>query len=301
MLHVSLLRDVEKRVLRRRKERQTQKSNQQTQKDKQELRDIVIELPKLYERNDKEVISALVTSYLDRNPKSILAYELFTKFYVKIGDYKSALNLLYAALYLDRKNENLASLLRFCEERQVSKEARIPTKYKERICYAERRKEHALPVPSATELGDEESDDNDEISDRSKVESGKYSEERSAKLSHDKRNQTKGHVTLAKRDMEPGEVVLQVKPLILTQHIFSNNYVYPTCYHCLRERSLSHKCYQCPVNPHTCTHIFCSWKCLAQNMKVHMEECPLLPIISSAANEANLMIHLVLHIFRVGH
>ncbi|ANQ08641.1 Uncharacterized protein PCOAH_00030960 [Plasmodium coatneyi] len=300
MLSVSLLRDVEKRALRRRKEEgYTQKSNHPPQKNEEELKDILIELPKLHERNDKEVISALVRSFLDKNPKSVLAYELFSKFYVKIGDYKSALNLLYAALYLDQKNEKLASLLKLCEERQVSKEARIPTKYKERICYPERRKE--LPFPSAATLDGEGSDGrNDGRSDRSNVGSDAESSDNQPERNNlVKLLPAKQHIALAKRDMEPGEVVLQVKPLILTQHIFCNSYVYPTCYHCLKERNLSNKCYQCPVNPHTCTHIFCSWKCLAQNMKVHKEECPILPIISAAAKEAKLMLHVVLHIFRV--
>ncbi|KMZ92740.1 hypothetical protein PVMG_01327 [Plasmodium vivax Mauritania I] len=141
MLHVSLLRDVERRALRRRRDGRPQESSHPTQKDTEELNEIVKELPKLHERNDTEVISALVTSFLERNPKSIPAYESFSRFYLKIGDYKSALNLLYAALYLDHSNEKLASLLRLCEERQVSREARIPAKYKERICYPERRAE----------------------------------------------------------------------------------------------------------------------------------------------------------------
>ncbi|KJP88847.1 hypothetical protein AK88_01537 [Plasmodium fragile] len=308
MLRVSLLQDVEKRALRRRKDGYTQKSNRPTQNDKDELNEIINELPKLHERNDKEVMSALVTSFLERNPKSILAYELFSKFYLKIGDYKSALNLLYAALYLDQKNDKLVSLLRLCEERQVRKEARIPNKYKERICYQERRKELPLPLPLAGGLhlsgegrgGSSRGSDVESSGDSSGRSDGSdLAGERSARGIRTPLHPVKQLVVLAKRDMEPGDVVLQVKPLILTQQIFCDSYVYPTCYHCLRERNLSSKCYQCPVNPHTCKYIFCSWNCFANNMKVHKEECPILATICAAAKEANLMLHLVLHIFRV--
>ncbi|GAW81474.1 hypothetical protein, conserved [Plasmodium gonderi] len=372
MLYMSLLRDIEKRGLGHRRREKTREKRYASQKGKDELIEIVKELPKLYERNEKEIITSLVTCFIERNPKYIDAYELFSTFYFKIKDYNSALNLLFAALYLDHNNEKLTTLLKLCEECQVSKYARIPIKYKEWIFYPERREtKRCVPFVNSTGhiLQDLQGSDSREGNLRGSNSQGSDSQgsdsqgsdsqgsdsrgndsrgndvqrrgedKNRSQRTHDRSTRTrnngllnkalpssgfawdgfqnddpdeqmqkdkihiakhgKHYIALAKKDLEPGEIIFQTKPFIVTQHIFCNNYVYRTCYHCLKERNISQKCYACPVNPHTCTYIFCSWKCLTENMKIHKAECPILPIISAAAKEANLMHHLVLHIFRV--
>ncbi|SBT86681.1 SET domain protein, putative [Plasmodium malariae] len=289
MFDVALLKDIEHRGLRDcRLERIKQNNERMNEKEKEELIELAKELPKLYERNEKEVIPTLIASFIERYPKSIEGYTYFIKFHLNIEDYKSTLNFLYAAIYIDKENKSLMYLLKECEERLVSQISRIPMKYKNFICYSESR-----------------TDNDEKYTNRS---SDYYNADYTYDdLIYEEKYRNKMHIVkqgqyymvLAKKDLVPGEIIIRTKPFVLTQYIFSNHYTYSTCYHCLRERNISQKSYACPINPHTCSYIFCNYKCLIDNIKVHKIECTNLGTILAASKECKLSYYTVLHIFRV--
>ncbi|CRG97857.1 SET domain protein, putative [Plasmodium gallinaceum] len=277
MFDIALFKDIENKGLENSRFIHLEENKKINYKEKEELLELTKELPKLYQRNGNEVISKLITNYIERYPKSIEGYECFSKFYLKIKNYKSALNLIYAALYIDKENRILINLLKKCEENIISKACKIPIKYKSWICYDESR------------LYKEEKYNNNNNFTNEYL----YSK----KLQIIKHGQY--YVALAKKNLIPGEVIFQTKPFILTQYVLSENFTYSTCYHCLKERNIAHKSYSCPINPHSCPFIFCNWKCLINNINIHKIECSILPIISAAAKESNLMYYTVLHIFRL--
>ncbi|CRH00588.1 SET domain protein, putative [Plasmodium relictum] len=276
MFDIALFKDIENKSLEYNRFLHLDESKKVNYKEKEELLELAKELPKLYQRNENEVISKLITNYIERYPKSIEGYECFSKFYLKIKNYKSALNLIYAALYIDKENRILINLLKRCEENIISKACKIPIKYKNWICYPESR------------IYKEEKYNND----NNLINECLYSKNMHI-IKHGQY-----YVALAKKNLLPGEIIFQTRPFILTQHVLSENFTYSTCYHCLRERNIANKSYSCPINPHTCPYIFCNWRCLINNVRIHKIECSILPIISAAAKESNLMYYTVLHIFR---
>ncbi|VTZ69070.1 SET domain protein, putative [Plasmodium chabaudi chabaudi] len=271
-------------------------------KQKDELLEIVNEIPKLYEDKEHEIISSLIYGYIHKYPKSINSYESFINFYIQKKNYKTALNLLYAVIYLDKDNKKFIELMKKCEEKLVSRICKIPAIYKSQLSYPQkgglyRDSQHiinSLNNGNMAMYGQNGAYDHVNDSSAEPV------------LSEDIFNnkihivkQGKHYIALAKHNVEPGEIIFQEKPYMLTQHVFSNNYTYSTCYHCLKERNVSEKSYACPVNPHDCPYIFCNWKCLINNIKVHEIECSILPIIHAASKESGIMYYTVLHIFRV--
>ncbi|CDU18782.1 SET domain protein, putative [Plasmodium yoelii] len=271
-------------------------------KQKNELLEIVNEIPKLYEDKENEIISSLIYSYIHKYPKSIESYESFINFYIQIKNYKSALNLLYAVIYLDKDNKKFIELMKNCEEKLVSKICKIPAIYKSQLSYPEKMGLYRDSQHIINRIN------NETISMYGQNDPHHYMNDNTTEpvLSEDIFNnkihivkQGKHYIALAKHNIEPGEIIFQEKPYMLTQHIFSNNYTYSTCYHCLKERNVSEKSYACPINPHDCPYIFCNWKCLINNIKVHEIECSILPIIDAASKESGIMYYTVLHIFRV--
>ncbi|KEG02800.1 hypothetical protein YYE_02634 [Plasmodium vinckei vinckei] len=271
-------------------------------KQKDELLKIVNEIPKLYKDKENEIISSLIYGYIHKYPKSIESYESFINFYMQKKNYKSALNLLYAVIYLDKDNKKFVELIKKCEEKLVSRICKIPAIYKSQLSYPQnvglyRDSQHIINSLNNGNMAMYGQND-------------RYNHENDSNpepiLSEDIFNnkihivkQGKHYIALAKHNVEPGEIIFQEKPYILTQHVFSNNYTYSTCYHCLKERNVSEKSYACPINPHDCPYIFCNWKCLINNRKVHEIECSILPIIHAASKESGIMYYTVLHIFRV--
>ncbi|CAD2094787.1 SET domain protein, putative [Plasmodium vinckei brucechwatti] len=269
---------------------------------KDELLEIVNEIPKLYEDKENEIISSLIYGYIHKYPKSIESYESFINFYIQKKNYKSALNLLYAVIYLDKDNKKFIELMKNCEEKLVSRICKIPAIYKSQLSYPQnvglyRDSQHII-----------NSLNNGNMAMYGQNDAYSHANDNSAEpiLSEDIFNnkihivkQGKHYIALAKHNVEPGEIIFQEKPYMLTQHVFSNNYTYSTCYHCLKERNVSEKSYACPINPHDCPYIFCNWKCLINNIKVHEIECSILPIIHAASKESGIMYYTVLHIFRV--
>ncbi|ETW28102.1 hypothetical protein PFFCH_04453 [Plasmodium falciparum FCH/4] len=317
MSDISLLKGIENNGLDKYRLGEPEENKEINVQGKEELFELAIELPKLYRKNNHEVISALIRNYIQRYPKCIDGYICFSTFYMKIKNYRDCLNLIYAALYVDKENKSLINLLKECEEKLVLEICQIPGKYKNWIGYPESR--IANDKRDVYDYNDNNYANCDNINKINKKEEEEEKNMKNMKNMKKKKKEINAYtnksmynfkkmqimrhgqyyVALAKKDLIPGEIIFQSKPFMLTQHIFCEEYTYSTCYHCLKERKIKEKYYACPINPHTCPYIFCSWQCLSNNIKIHQVECSILPIISAASKECNLSYYIVLHIFRV--
>ncbi|KAL8427985.1 hypothetical protein Efla_004243 [Eimeria flavescens] len=261
-------------------EAKDREEDKRRQKEHQETKEILVlqqMLPELLQEGRFKEAEGAVCCFLDRNPRNADGFALLAEVYAEQNKPISAIAALWGAVHNCPGNRRVLRLVTHHEEAFVMDRCQLPLEFKLR----------ALDPP----------EDVLESATRKKdlfLKSAFGEEGAPLFISR----QGKHTAAFANLDLSPGDLVLRERPFVCTPLLFEKGQILTSCFHCLREREDSARAFSCPVAPHTCPFIFCSWQCLMRNGRLHSVECSAIPIIFGAAKECGLDVTSVLHIFR---
>ncbi|XP_026189788.1 uncharacterized protein LOC34620342 [Cyclospora cayetanensis] len=234
-------------------------------------------LPDLLQQGRLQEAEGAILYFLDRNPRSADGFVLLAEACGCQKNQMGALSAVWGAIYNSPGNRRLLRLLAQYEESFLMERCEIPLQFKVR----------ALQAPDYEAI--EESGQSDTSSSL-----GFGQQEAPVFVA----KQGCHTVAFANRDMNPGDLVFKEKPFVCTPLMLEAGQIFSSCFHCLQEREDPGRAFSCPVSPHSCPFVFCSWDCLMRNGRLHAVECKCMPMIHAAAKESGLHVTSVLHVFR---
>nr|PUA90393.1 putative histone lysine methyltransferase, SET [Toxoplasma gondii TgCATBr9] len=279
------------------------------QQDERELDLVRSTVPKLLSRQQFSDAESLLEYYLDAFPSRAELYILAADLNLEQRKFSQAIEFYWAALFCVPENRMLIRSLRDAEERLLAEVSCIPHLYKAALFDSSRFAScHTTPRPYAegdlyfSHPGASVWTTCESLPQLSSPQALATEIGRRGALQRPPFlvvKQDKQTVCIAEVPLEPGQLIFRELPYVCTPLTLEGGQVFTTCFHCLRERPVSNRGFSCPVSPHTCPFVFCSWECLMRNVRVHSRECGLLPMIMAAAREAELSITGVLHFCRL--
>ncbi|KEP61484.1 UNVERIFIED_CONTAM: histone lysine methyltransferase, SET, putative [Hammondia hammondi] len=278
-------------------------------RDERELDLVRSTIPKLLSRQQFSDAEALLEYYLEAFPSRVELYILAADLNIEQKKFAQAIEFYWGALFCVPENRMLIRSLRDAEERLLAEVSCIPHLYKAALFDSSRFAScHTTPRPYAdgdtyfSHAGASVWATGENLPDLSNPKALATEIGRQGVLQRPPFlvvKQDKQTVCIAEVPLEPGQLVFRELPYVCTPLTLEGGHIFTTCFHCLRERPVSNRGFSCPVSPHTCPFVFCSWECLMRNVRVHSRECGLLPMIMAAAREAGLSITGVLHFCRL--
>ncbi|CDJ63752.1 hypothetical protein, conserved [Eimeria necatrix] len=253
---------------------ETEQEEEQTPEETHELILLHQLLPDLLQSNRVKEAEDVVCRFLDRNPRNADGFALLAEVYSHQNMLAAACESLWGAVHNSPGNRMLLRLLHSTEEQFVLQQCQLPLSFLVKTLLVPRP-----PEDSASQ------DIHDSICSKEGAPVVVFRQG--------------SHVTsLANRNLEPGDVVFRQRPFVLTPLILESGQIYTSCFHCLRSRNDPDTGFSCPISPHTCPFVFCSWQCLMRNSRIHAVECRAIPVLLAAAKEAQFSATTVLHLFR---
>ncbi|KAL8448479.1 hypothetical protein Emed_003813 [Eimeria media] len=234
-------------------------------------------LPELLQRGRFKEAEGAVCCFLDRNPRNADGLVLLAEVHSEQNSPIAAIAALWGAVHNCPNNRRLLRLVTQHEEAFLLERCELPLQFKLR----------ALEPPKETRDREGKDDGLLNVFDTS----GK-----GAPLVISRRGTHTA--AFANKDLTPGDLILTEKPFVCTPLMLDKGQILSSCFHCLGEREDPARAFSCPVSPHTCPFVFCSWQCLMKNGRMHSVECSGIPIIYGAAKESGLDVTSVLHVFR---
>ncbi|CBZ51269.1 putative ankyrin repeat-containing protein, conserved [Neospora caninum Liverpool] len=285
---------------------------EERRKDERELDLLRSTIPKLLGRQQYSDAEALLDYYLDAFPSQADLYILAADVSLEQKKFTKAIEFYWGALFCVPENRMLVRSLRAAEEERLAEVTCIPHLYKAALFDSARFAScHTTARPYGagdTYFSRARASDPQALSSCSALadptpqalaaEIGRCGAlQRPPFIVVKQAEQT---LCIAEVAIEPGQLVFRELPYVCTPlTLEEGGQIFTTCFHCLRERPVSDRGFSCPVSPHACPFVFCSWDCLMHNVRVHSRECALLPMIMAAAREADLSVTVVLHVCRV--
>ncbi|KAL8437789.1 hypothetical protein ACSSS7_000670 [Eimeria intestinalis] len=234
-------------------------------------------LPELLQRGKFKEAEGAVCCFLDRNPRNADGLVLLAEVHTEQNSPIAAIAALWGAVHNCPNNRRLLRLVTQHEEAFLLERCELPLQFKLR----------ALEPPQELR---------GRVAERRSVLDGFDADGSGAPLVISR--QGTHTAAFANKDLCPGDLILTEKPFVCTPLMLDKGQILSSCFHCLREREDPARAFSCPVSPHTCPFVFCSWQCLMKNGRMHSVECSGIPIIFGAAKESGLDVTSVLHIFR---
>lgn len=253
-------------------------------------------LPLLLESNKHDIASTALESYLNSFPRSTEAYFLLASVYEHAGAYDRALEAVRIAIYLEPESQKISGKVQAIENKALGQQrASLEMKVK---CYSVSRlfeewgaadSHVALDVAVSAELQRQIAADLSLLSPLSigvSLESvSQYYEniETQYQTSYtDGVNSAKPFrlqdtfpfQCTATRKLRTGSLVMADVPFAIAPLLDGDNpKLFPTCFHCLKERPVLDQGFACPLFPKSCPFIFCSAECVLRNVNIHRQEC----------------------------
>ncbi|KAL8273796.1 hypothetical protein Esti_002270 [Eimeria stiedai] len=234
-------------------------------------------LPELLQRGRFKEAEGAVCCFLDRNPRNADGLVLLAEVHTEQNSPIAAIAALWGAVHNCPNNRRLLRLVTQHEEAFLLERCELPLQFKLR----------ALEPPK---------DWRGREADEKGLLNGFDTGGNGASLVISR--QGTHTAAFANEDLTPGDLILTEKPFVCTPLMLDKGQILSSCFHCLREREDPARAFSCPVSPHTCPFVFCSWQCLMKNGRMHSVECSCIPIIYGAAKESGLDVTSVLHVFR---
>eukprot|EP00923_Selenidium_pygospionis_P029791 GHVN01053009.1.p1 GENE.GHVN01053009.1~~GHVN01053009.1.p1 ORF type:complete len:1158 (+),score=90.86 GHVN01053009.1:33-3506(+) len=225
------------------------------------MQDLMEQIADLMNRQDFKTAVAVLEYYIGENPDSIPLYLALSHVLRQANELIEGMDVCRAALYLDPTNQKATLQLNHLEELYLQNKCQMPTP----LLVSLLKEATAKPQKSGQAFTFEAAPP---------------------------------FRVLAKRALKPGEEIHSEAPFVVVPNINAESpLLFPTCFHCLRERIDMDRAYSCPMFPHTCPYVFCSWECLLKNVRVHNSECGCMPFVFSLARKSSLapsLVHLLL-------
>lgn len=234
-------------------------------------------LPELLHRGRLKEAEGAVCYFLDRNPQNADGFVLLAETYAYQRKQIAAISALWGAVYNCPGNRRLLRLLAQYEENFLMERCELPLEFKVK----------ALQVPQDEAGG----------GTKTRVASlnALFGPEGAPVMISRQGCHT---AAFANKALQPGDLVFKEKPFVCTPLMMDEGQIFSSCFHCLQEREDPGRAFSCPVSPHTCPFVFCSWQCLMRNGRLHSVECKCMPMIYAAAKESGFSVTAVLHMFR---
>ncbi|KAL8451164.1 hypothetical protein Emag_002881 [Eimeria magna] len=234
-------------------------------------------LPELLQRGRFKEAEGAVCCFLDRNPRNADGLVLLAEVHTEQNNPIAAIAALWGAVHNCPNNRRLLRLVTQHEEAFLLERCELPLQFKLK----------ALEPPQ-------------ELRGRMAGERGSLNAFETGGNGAPLVISRQGTHTaaFANMDLSPGDLILAEKPFVCTPLMLDKGQILSSCFHCLGEREDPARAFSCPVSPHTCPFVFCSWQCLMKNGRMHSVECRGIPIIYGAAKESGLDVTSVLHVFR---
>lgn len=248
----------------------------QAKRETQELLLLQELLPFFLQNNLLQEAEGAVMCFIDRNPMNADGFVLLADVYIQGNNLPAAVECLWGAIHNCPGNRVLVRFLHNVEEQFLLRRCQLPLPFMIKSLESPYQAEYTFP----------------RLQDL--VESIFRFEGAPVMLLRQGNNVA----AFATRDIQPGDMIFRQKPFVLTPMIIESAHVYSSCFHCLQERENPDRAFSCPISPHSCPFVFCSWECLTRNSRMHALECQALPMLLAAAKEAQFSATIVLHIVR---
>ncbi|CDJ69944.1 ankyrin repeat-containing protein, conserved, putative [Eimeria necatrix] len=249
------------------------------QQETSEILELQRMLPELLQRKRFKEAEGAICCFLDKNPRNADGFVLLAETYGHQRNQMGALSALWGAIHNCPGNRRLLRLLAQYEENFLMERCELPLLFKVK----------ALQVPEMTgSLAHKGT--------AGKAVSPLFHPQGAPVMIVRQNGQT---TAFANRQLSPGDLIFREKPFVCTPLLLETGQIFSTCFHCLQEREDPRKAYSCPVSPHTCPFVFCSWNCLMRNARLHAIECTCMPLMYAMAKESGFMVTFVLHLFRI--
>ncbi|PFH31521.1 putative histone lysine methyltransferase, SET [Besnoitia besnoiti] len=299
-------------MLRRDLGRSIDDHEEERRRQEEELEVLRTTVPQLIGKHQYSDAEALLHFYLDSFPRFADLYVLAAEVYVQQKKYDQAIEMYWGALFCSPDDRTVVRSLRAVEELRLAQVTRIPHVYKAALfdsgglayfnCAGAGRGAEAnyfsrLLTPFLRGMRESGAAGRGAQGTGG---GGGRNDSSSMNLPFIVVRQEKKAMCIAEVAFEPGQLVCRQLPFVSTPVTLegSGSHIFTTCFHCLRERRVPDRGFSCPISPHTCPFVFCSWECLMRNIRVHSLECQLLPMIMAAAREAGLGVTAVFHVCR---
>ncbi|KAL8427854.1 hypothetical protein Efla_005820 [Eimeria flavescens] len=266
--------------LQQQQQQKPQQERQQAQLNR-ETRDLLLlqrVLPKLLQRGMLLEAERALLLFLDRHPRNADGFALLAEVYVQQQKPTAVCESLWGSIYNSPGNRKLLRELRAFEESCFLQQCALPLPYLLK----------ALAGPTPRQQQQVRLSASDPLAAVFAAEGSPVVVAR----------QGKQVSLMTSKPLQPGDVVFREKPFVVTPLLLEQGQIQSSCFHCMQERADSSRCFSCPVAPHTCPLVFCSWRCLMLHSRIHVLECQALPLLLAAAREASLSPATVLHAFR---
>lgn len=251
-------------------------------------------VPRLLESNKHDTAATALESYLKSFPRSIEGYFLLASIYEHAGAYGRALEVIHIAMYLQPTSQRInRKLIRIEDKALGQQKASLEMKVK---CYSPSRLFEEWGSAASPEDLDEKIKTEvkhqiaTDLSLLSSLSTGislsavsQYYENVNAEyefnhISHIqlpyRLHDTFPFQCIATKSLPVGSLLMADVPFAIAPLLDPNDpKLFPTCFHCLKERPTLDQGFACPLFPQSCPFLFCSSECVLRNVNIHRQEC----------------------------